>query len=138
MSELKSYKMVDEDYCDNALCVVPSDVYLKSEADKVIAELRKERDWLAKDRAQAYDDLEKRAQLNIKQEESNRHNKYKRCLAMADFCKSQHDYFNTIGNGFWLVRGDKVTRDEYRKKASGFWWKWRNRWFKIATEFKED
>lgn len=36
MSELKSYKMVDEDYCDNALCVVPSDVYLKSEADKVI------------------------------------------------------------------------------------------------------
>lgn len=36
MSELKSYKMVDEDYCDNALCVVPSDVYLKSEADEVI------------------------------------------------------------------------------------------------------
>lgn len=37
MSEqLKSYKMVDEDYCDNALFVVPSDVYLKSEADEVI------------------------------------------------------------------------------------------------------
>lgn len=36
MSELNSYKMVDEDYCDDALCVVPSDVYLKSEADEVI------------------------------------------------------------------------------------------------------
>ena len=36
MSELKSYKMVDEDYCDNALCVIASDVYLKSEADEVI------------------------------------------------------------------------------------------------------
>lgn len=41
---------------------------LKAEADNVIAELKKERDWLAKDRAQAYYDLEKRAQLNIKQE----------------------------------------------------------------------
>lgn len=36
MSELKSYKMVDEDYCDYAFCVIPSDVYLKSEADEVI------------------------------------------------------------------------------------------------------
>jgi hypothetical protein len=41
MSELKSYKMVDEDYCDNALCVVPSDVYLKSEADEVIRRLKR-------------------------------------------------------------------------------------------------
>ena len=38
-----------------------ADYYLKSEADKVIAELKKERDWLAKDRAQAYDDLEKKS-----------------------------------------------------------------------------
>lgn len=38
------------------------------ERNAEIAELKKERDWLAKDRAQAYDDLEKRAQLNIKQE----------------------------------------------------------------------
>ena len=39
MSELKVYKMVDEYYCDDSFCVVPSDVYLKSEADKLIAEL---------------------------------------------------------------------------------------------------
>ena len=37
MSELKAYKMVDEEYCTDCLCVIPSDVYLKSEADKVIA-----------------------------------------------------------------------------------------------------
>ena len=36
MSELKSYKMVDEYYCDDEFCVIPSDVYLKSEADEVI------------------------------------------------------------------------------------------------------
>lgn len=39
MSELKVYKMVGEDYCDDSYCVVPSDVYLKSEADELIAEL---------------------------------------------------------------------------------------------------
>ena len=36
MSELKVYKMVDKDYCDDSFCVVPSDVYLKSEVDEVI------------------------------------------------------------------------------------------------------
>ena len=31
--------MVSENYCDDSFCVVPSDVYLKSEADELIAEL---------------------------------------------------------------------------------------------------
>ena len=39
MSELKVYKMIDECYCDDSFCVVPSDVYLKSEVDEFIAEL---------------------------------------------------------------------------------------------------
>ena len=37
MSKLKVYKMVGEDYCDDSFCVVPSDVYLKSEADELIS-----------------------------------------------------------------------------------------------------
>lgn len=36
MSELKVYKMIDKDYCDDSFCVEPSDVYLKSEVDEVI------------------------------------------------------------------------------------------------------
>ena len=36
MSELKVYKMIDKDYCDDSFCIVPSDVYLKSEVDEVI------------------------------------------------------------------------------------------------------
>jgi iron-sulfur cluster repair protein YtfE (RIC family) len=39
MSELKTYKMVDKKYCTDCVCVIPSEVYLKSEADKVIADL---------------------------------------------------------------------------------------------------
>ena len=65
------------------------------------------------------------------------HNKYKRCLSMADFCESQHDYYNTLGNGFWLVMGDKEKRDEYRKKASDFWWKYHKRWLELAKKFKD-
>lgn len=65
------------------------------------------------------------------------HQKYKRCLAMADFCESQHDYYNTLGNGFWLVRGNTEKRDEYRKKASDFWWKWHKRWLELADKFME-
>ena len=65
------------------------------------------------------------------------HHKYKRCLSMADFCESQHDYYNTLGNGFWLVRGDKEKRDEYRKKASDFWWKYHKRWLELAERFKD-
>ena len=112
-------------------------VYHADEADKVIAELqamleernkqvgelKKERDWVAKDRAQAYNDLEKRAQLNIKQEESIRHHKYKRCLAMARWCDAQVEWYNSLNEdySFWL--------DLYVK--------WHNRWLELAKKFKE-
>lgn len=39
MNEHKTYRMVDEKYCTDCVCVIPSEVYIKSEADKVIAEL---------------------------------------------------------------------------------------------------
>ena len=85
------------------------------ERNKQVGELKKERDWLAKDRAQAYDDLEKRAQLNIKQEESIRHHKYKRCLAMAQVL-------------------EHVCPITYRKAR----WqnKWYQRWLELAERFK--
>lgn len=114
MSELKAY--IGPHPIDHTL----TEYYLKSEADKVIAELRKERDWLAKDRAQAYDDLEKRTQLNIKQEGSNRHHKFKRCLAMAKACCEGRDSI--------------LTRNALRWR----WWdKWFNRWLELAEKFKE-
>lgn len=93
-------------------------VYLKDEADKYIGELKKERDWLAKDRAQAYDDLEKRAQLNIKQEESIRHQKHKRCLAMAEAC--MHKRWRT-DEGFDYARSHRHM----------------NKWLELAEKFKE-
>lgn len=36
MNELKVYKMIDKDYCDDSFCIVPSDVYIKSEVDHIL------------------------------------------------------------------------------------------------------
>jgi hypothetical protein len=96
MSELKSYKMVDEDYCDNALCVVPSDVYLKSEADEVIC-----------------------------------HQKYKRCLAMAEWCFAKANFHYIIGR----KEGRQFAKDNFRR--GNLYSKWCNRWKKLAEQFKE-
>ena len=119
MSELKVYRD-QEDYIaydDYAL----EKAYDKFEADRYIGELKKERDWLAKDRAQAYDDLEKRAQLNIKQEESIRHQKYKRCLAMARWCNDRY----ILDDGL------------YELGKTRFYERWEKRWLEIADQFKE-
>ena len=88
------------------------------ERNKQVGELKKERDWLAKDRAQAYDDLEKRAQLNIKQEESIRHQKYKRCVAMASY---------------WVAVSYQCVDDKHRQRAE----KRHYKWLELAEKFKE-
>ena len=86
MSELKSYKMVDEYYCDDAFCVIPSDVYLKSEADEVI-----------------------------------RHQKHKRCLAMAKWCNERYILDDCL----------------YELGKTRFYERWENRWFELSKRYKE-
>ena len=52
---------------------------------------------------------------------SERHHKYKRCLAMAKWCDAERDIFNLT---------PKVTKVE-------FFARWHKRWLEIATKFKE-
>ena len=86
MSELKSYDLVDiQDY--------RGEVYLKSEADKVIAEKDKEL----------------------------RHHKYKRCLAMANYC---HE------SAMWIEENGV-------NKCTVFMLRWEKRWLELAEKFKE-
>ena len=115
--------------------------YSKSNADKVIAEKDKEIAELKEQIEVLKHQACKMDCMTVKLYneacDDIIHQKYKRCLAMADFCESQCDYYNTLGNGFWLVRGDVKKRDEYRKKSSDFWWKWHKRWLELAERFKE-
>lgn len=75
--------------------IADAEVYLKEKADKVIAEKDKEL----------------------------RHQKFKRCLAMAKLCHEQSLWWYSKGYGF--------------EKYDKFWEKWRKRWQELAERFKE-
>ena len=128
MSELKYQLMLNKD-----MSWVPC--YLKSEADKVIAELKAQK-------AQAEDDcaywkMREGNAVNAMHEteeacmfltKSERHQKYKRCLAMAK----------------WSAAECVVNQDIYKRYLThksefriGHFRKWYNRWLAIAEKFKD-
>ena len=107
--------------------------YLKSEADKVIADLESRNTQLRKDKAnllcnnenlkleiksQKLGRLNDKLQYNI----TERHHKYKRCLAMYRYC--------TIRALYELdFKGNDVKWKWYSK--------WMHKWFNLAKKFKE-
>ena len=109
MSELKAVHAFDvyEAYTktgdDDA-----AQVYLKSEADKVIANLEKKLDLYKR----GWMEIDK---VNANQYAEVRHQKYKRCLAMAKCCE----------------------RSTMVAFMHDFYAKWHKRWLEIATKFKE-
>ena len=151
MSELKVYKMVDKDYCDDSFCIVPSDVYLKSEADEEIAKLNRQVKFLqtthsscndcnkcADGMGRVFDEsldelknekaylLEHTTEVINSQERVIRHQKHKRCLAMSKLCRSE-----------WAAAifiPDKGMDEKY----AGRYMRWEKRWLKLAKQFKEE
>ena len=112
--QLKSYKMVDESYSCGPFCPEPADVYLKSEADKLIDELNMRILELDEDfEIECYQI--KRLIKIVRQQ------KYKRCLAMAEWCDTEV--------------GIADTDDNYEDML--WYQKWYERWMKLAEQFKE-
>lgn len=100
-------------------------VYLKSEADKVFAELKKEKEYV----------IENTTDVINGQERELRRQKYKRCLALAQewrsyatFCGMQSSCHNHRGFG---KTAEKYTWKEIHA------WKCVKRWLDIADKFKE-
>ena len=150
MSELKVYKMIDKDYCDDSFCVVPSDVYLKSEADEELAKLNRQVEFLqtthsscnncnkcADGMGKVFDEtldglkkekeylLERTTEVINSQERVVHHQKYKRCLAIAKLCRSE-----------WAAAifiPEKCLGDNHAKR----YMRWEKRWLNIAARFKE-
>lgn len=120
MSELKHQLMLNKD-----MSWVPC--YLKSKADKVIEEL--------KDKCQMHDffwegcGFAKRGFKNAiavseafdKLEAEVCHHKFKRCLAMARWCRTSARCDESLG----------------AFKYRDWYWKWFNRWLELAEKFKE-
>jgi hypothetical protein len=89
------------------------EVYFKSEADKVIAEKDAEIVELKK---QVLDYAQGLYVIQARAEKEARHQKYKRCLAMAKWCRECS----------WSKCVEKVD----------FYYKWYNRWLELAEKFK--
>ena len=128
----------DCDYMDELFGGVkmhPTQVYIKSEADKVIADKDKEIVKLKAQKAQAEDDcaywkmsegnaakaMHETEEYAMQLYNELRHSNYKRCLAMAGKCRLRARWF-----------GDNAF---YKKEQWAL--KWHRRWLKIAEQFKD-
>lgn len=93
-------------------------VYPKSEADKVIAELKNEIEEQKRLRNMALASVPNALKvMKIIQRQ-----KYKRCLAMAKWCEAQVEWYNSLNEdySFWLE----------------LYVKWHKRWLALANKFK--
>ena len=98
-------------------------VYLKSEADKVIADKDKEIAELKEGAKNLILD-------NYLQTKEIRHHKYNRCLAKAMWCESEEKRLEAIAP---LYDSDK----ECWEYNSDYWFQWHQRRLELAEKFKE-
>lgn len=120
MSELKVHKIGDLCFDFKMGKDVGIDFYLKSDVDAVIAELKKENEYV----------IENTAKVINAQEREIRHQKYKRCLAMAEMCKARYDAEDAKNNWCGLSW-------VYISKEMKYWERWHERWLKLAEKFKD-
>ena len=116
MSELKAEQWLD--YSGE-----PMPCYPKAEADKVIADLEESHKMEVEQLLMEIVELKKQVHdyaqglyvIQARAEKEARHDKYKRCLAMAKICENK---LCTV-------------------VKPGWWDKWRKRWLELAKKFKE-
>ena len=154
MSELKLYLMLNKE-----MSWVPC--YLKSEADKVIAEKDKEIEKLKESigkllkskTEQIMDEVFEKVliygegfvpvEYAMKLVAEIRHQKYKRCLAMARWCEATalwcYQAANTLPAGFHATLYGKPVMIEPDRlfKRHVLLTKWSARWRELANKFKE-
>lgn len=107
IGELKSFRIKEvEDGCP--FWQAEYEVYSKYEVDKVIARSKEK--------------LVEQTTLRVFAELQLRHQKYKRCLAMAELCRTSALYEKSLD----------------ASKYCKWWLKWYERWMKLAEQFKDD
>ena len=77
-------------------------------------------------------------QIRLREEkERTLHEKYKRCLALANNCKESLRLMRTyeVTDDYWNLEPGHDA--EYFCKKGDFYSKWRKRWLKLAEQFKE-
>lgn len=100
-------------------------VYRKSEADKVIAGLKA-------DYKEACERLQTANLIKDEQLAATLHQKYKRCLDNAWYCKKLSLVYTLSA---YTHRGWKIAR--YHDEKAELYRKWQKRWLKLSEKFKE-
>ena len=95
--------------------------YAKSEADKVIAELKEHNEIIVST-------IKNMLHKIMKQDAELRHQKYKRCLAMAKIALDDWHLHNSLY---------AIGHQEFEKRKCDFYKKWHKRWLELAEKFKE-
>ena len=118
--------------------IADAQVYLKSEADKVIADLeeshKKEVEQLLIEIEELKHSLELASNeccsISERGVKNARHHKYKRCLAMAEWCDAE------VRN---IRRKPLCDMDDHEgwQHDDEFWQRWHKRWLELAEKFKE-
>lgn len=122
MSELKAFDVIiNDDY--------KTKCYMKADADKVIAEKEKEIARQNIEIKNAVIDLKLRDKKNDELAITIKHQKYKRCLAMAKWCEERYNYLTCLEN--W-----QMTDKEYQQVIGDYWDRWDKRWLELAEKFK--
>ena len=132
MSELKAETIVPQG------TTVTLQMYPKAETDKVIAELeeshKKEVEQLLIEIAELQKQVHDYAQclyvIQARADKESRHSKYKRSLAMAEWCNS-----GMVVETFACFR-PRSTKEVWREEHK-YWAKWRKIWFELAKHYKE-
>ena len=131
MSELNTYYIPTRSG-NSCLC------YLKSEADKVIADLEESHKMevgqllmeIAELKKQVRDYAQGLYVIQAKAEKEARHHKYKRCLAMAELCCERKENCYNIA-----LRKYTKSEADFLVKKSEFWEEWEDTWTQLAYRF---
>ena len=108
-----------------------TEFYIKSEADKVIAKLEEKLDTTKKLLNKALDCISNGKNHMMSLARKNNHANYKRCLAMAKWCKLEQERIE-------LIENQDITDDDFDKLVKGFYTKWHSRWLELAEKFKQN
>ena len=106
-----------------SLYIGDGEYYTRIDADAVIAELKA-------DYKEACDRLQTANLIKDEQIAATRHQKNKRCMAMAKMCKARYDEEDAKVNGCGASW-------EYISNKMKYWERWRDRWLELAEKFKD-
>jgi len=138
--ELKAYK--GDIYVPMYGSIADAKVYLKSEADKLLAELEESHKMEVEQLLMEMVELKKQVHdyaqglyvIQARAEKEARHHKYKRCLAMAMWCEFYADSLRVKRN---QCRYDEAELAETYYIRCRRYRRWCKVWKELAEKFKE-